>query len=90
MDAREFLRHYKYDERLVTGKYYKDEPVRVEAGDTVGVVLMNLGGPNTLEEVEPFLYNLFMDPAIIDMPFGGILRHWLSKYISTTRSKRVG
>lgn len=90
MNAREFLRHYKYDERLVTGKYYKDEPVKVAAGDTVGVVLMNLGGPNTLEEIEPFLYNLFMDPAIIDMPFGGILRHWLSKYISTTRSKRVG
>ena len=26
MDAREFLKHYKYDDRLVTGEYYPAEP----------------------------------------------------------------
>src|SRR5690606_5822818 len=39
--------------------------------------------------ITPFLYNLFMDPAIIDLPFGGIFRHWLSRLISTTRAKSV-
>src|ERR1700687_5879824 len=32
------------------------------------VVLMNLGGPDSLSAVRPFLYNLFSDPAIIGLP----------------------
>jgi ferrochelatase len=32
------------------------------------VVLMNLGGPDSLEAVEPFLFNLFGDPAILRLP----------------------
>ena len=32
------------------------------------VVLMNLGGPDRPEAVEPFLLNLFSDPAIIRLP----------------------
>ncbi|NER32339.1 MAG: hypothetical protein F6J89_33265, partial [Symploca sp. SIO1C4] len=31
----------------------------------VGVLLLNLGGPDGLEDVRPFLYNLFSDPEII-------------------------
>jgi len=34
----------------------------------VGVMLLNLGGPDSLENVEPFLYNLFSDPEIITLP----------------------
>ena len=34
----------------------------------VGVVLLNLGGPERSEDVEPFLYNLFADPDIIRLP----------------------
>lgn len=90
MDARTFLKHYEYDERLINGQYYPSEAIRAEKGDTIGVVLMNLGGPEKVEDVEPFLYNLFMDPAIIDMPLGGIFRHWLSRLISSARSKKVG
>ena len=36
--------------------------------DCVGVLLLNLGGPETLEDVQPFLYNLFADPDIIRLP----------------------
>ena len=32
------------------------------------VILFNLGGPDKLENVEPFLFNLFNDPAILDLP----------------------
>ena len=34
----------------------------------VGVLLLNLGGPDRLEDVRPFLYNLFSDPEIIRLP----------------------
>lgn len=55
----------------------------------VGIVLFQLGGPDTLESIEPFLYNLFCDPDIIDFPFARIGRKALAKLISTTRSRRV-
>ncbi|MBW4446140.1 MAG: ferrochelatase [Spirirestis rafaelensis WJT71-NPBG6] len=42
--------------------------------DRVGVLLLNLGGPDKLEDVGPFLYNLFSDPEIIRLPFS-----WLQK-----------
>ena len=34
----------------------------------IAVMLLNLGGPETSEDVEPFLYNLFADPDIIRLP----------------------
>ena len=90
MTPREFLKAYRYDERLITGGYYPQEPVEIEPGDRVGVVMMNLGGPMKEEDVEPFLYNLFMDPAIIDIPLPKRPRHWLSSLIASKRSKSVG
>ena len=48
------------------------------------IVLFNLGGPDSLEAVQPFLQNLFSDPAIISLP--GIVRYPLAKLISTRRS----
>lgn len=34
----------------------------------IAIILMNLGGPDSLDAVEPFLFNLFKDPAIIRLP----------------------
>ncbi|EDP73603.1 ferrochelatase, partial [Hydrogenivirga sp. 128-5-R1-1] len=34
----------------------------------IAVVLLNMGGPDSLEAVEPFLYNLFSDHDIIQIP----------------------
>ena len=48
------------------------------------VILFNLGGPNKLESVEPFLFNLFNDPAIINIP--SIFRYPLAKFISKKRA----
>ncbi len=48
------------------------------------VILFNLGGPDKLESVEPFLFNLFNDPAIIDIP--SIFRYPLAKLISKRRA----
>jgi ferrochelatase len=55
----------------------------------VGVVLFQLGGPDSLESIEPFLYNLFCDPDIIDFPFARIARQPLAKLISVSRAKHV-
>ena len=48
------------------------------------VILFNLGGPDKLESVEPFLFNLFNDPAIINIP--SIIRYPLAKFISKKRA----
>src|SRR5258708_6994872 len=52
------------------------------------VVLMNLGGPDSPTAVRPFLYNLFSDPAIIDLP--GPLRRPLAWLIARQRSRVAG
>ncbi|APB33180.1 ferrochelatase [Gloeomargarita lithophora Alchichica-D10] len=53
----------------------------------LGVLLLNLGGPERLEDVRPFLYNLFADPEIIRLPLP-----WLQKplawFIATMRHRR--
>ena len=55
----------------------------------IAIVLFQLGGPDTTAAVEPFLYNLFCDPDIIDFPMAWIARRALAKFISTRRSKVV-
>ena len=55
----------------------------------IGVVLFQLGGPDTLDAIEPFLFNLFCDPDIIDFPLARIGRKPLAKLISSTRAKKV-
>ena len=51
----------------------------------LAVVLFNLGGPDSLAAVRPFLFNLFRDRAIIPLP--AIARYPLAALISTTRNK---
>ena len=48
------------------------------------IILFNLGGPDKLENVEPFLFNLFYDPAILNLPT--FLRYPLAKLISKKRA----
>ena len=48
------------------------------------IILFNLGGPDKLQNVEPFLFNLFNDPAILNLP--GFLRYPLAKFIANRRA----
>ena len=50
----------------------------------VAVILFNLGGPDKIESVEPFLFNLFNDPAILNLPL--FIRYPLAKLISKKRA----
>jgi len=51
------------------------------------IVLMNLGGPDSAEAVQPFLFNLFNDPAIIGLP--NPFRMLLAKLISKKRAPKA-
>jgi ferrochelatase len=52
----------------------------------IAVVLLNLGGPDSLDAIEPFLYNLFCDPDIFKIPIG---QKFFAKIISSRRAPKV-
>ncbi|KAL6854571.1 hypothetical protein ACP4OV_019133 [Aristida adscensionis] len=57
--------------------------------EKIGVLLLNLGGPDTLDDVQPFLFNLFADPDIIRLPrLFRFLQRPLAKLISTFRAPK--
>ncbi|MDZ5646784.1 ferrochelatase [Nitrospirillum sp. BR 11828] len=62
-----------------------DAASKTARGRRIAVVLFNLGGPDRLEAVRPFLYNLFRDPAIIRLPTP--LRQMVAHLISSRRDK---
>lgn len=55
----------------------------------IGVLLLNLGGPDSLESVRPFLFNLFSDRDIIKLPVPSFLQRGLARTIAALRSKKV-
>lgn len=59
--------------------------LRIMTSRRVAVILFNLGGPDSLRAVRPFLFNLFNDRAIIGAPQP--LRWMLAQLISRTREK---
>ncbi|MBN1211295.1 MAG: ferrochelatase [candidate division Zixibacteria bacterium] len=54
-----------------------------------GILFLNMGGPETTDDIEPFLYNLFSDPFIIKLPFSSILQKPLARFISSRRAVKV-
>jgi len=62
------------------------EPVRKSRRRVkTGIVMLNLGGPSTLDAVEPFLLELFADREIIQLPF----QRWLGPFIVRRRAPKV-
>jgi protoporphyrin/coproporphyrin ferrochelatase len=53
----------------------------------LGVLLLNLGGPEQLADVRPFLFNLFSDPEIIRLPIPALQKP-LAWLIATSRFKK--
>ncbi|ONK69995.1 uncharacterized protein A4U43_C05F29110 [Asparagus officinalis] len=59
------------------------------AREKIGVLLLNLGGPETLQDVQPFLFNLFADPDIIRLPrWFRFLQRPLAQLISVVRAPK--
>ena len=59
--------------------------------EKVGVLLMNLGGPERIKDVGPFLYNLFSDPEIIRLPIPAFQKPlaWLISTLRSTKSQEA-
>ena len=55
----------------------------------IAVVLLNMGGPDSLEAVEPFLYNLFRDPDLIPLPLGFLWQRRFARMVSRARAQKV-
>src|SRR4029434_2927672 len=53
-----------------------------------GVVLFNLGGPDSLQAVKPFLYNLFQDPDIFQFPGSALVRKPLAYLVASLRARK--
>jgi len=53
----------------------------------IAVILFNLGGPDSLEAVQPFLRNLFSDPAILRVP--SLIRGPLARFIAGRRAPKA-
>lgn len=58
-------------------------------GGSVAIVLFQLGGPDSPASIEPFLFNLFSDPDIIDFPFSRLARPMMARMISSRRTRQV-
>lgn len=54
-----------------------------------GVLLLNLGGPDSLDAVKPFLINLFSDRDIIQLPFGSVIQPLFAWALSKARAPSV-
>jgi ferrochelatase len=52
---------------------------------SIGILMMNMGGPNSSEDVRPYLENIFRDKHILDMRMGFILRPFLAPRIAKKR-----
>jgi len=50
------------------------------------IVLSNMGGPDSLEAVQPYLENIFLDPDIIDIPLPGFLRPRFARWLAGKRA----
>jgi ferrochelatase len=55
----------------------------------VAIVLFNLGGPDDLASVEPFLVNLFSDREIIELPLGATMQPLMARLIAKMRGRSV-
>lgn len=62
-------------------------PVSLEK--PLGLVLLNMGGPDSLRAVRPFLYNLFSDRDLIQLPAGALLQKPFAFMISALRAPKV-
>jgi ferrochelatase len=60
-----------------------------ETKNNAGVLLINLGGPEKLNDVEPFLVDFFSDPLVIRLPFGKLCQKRFAKWLAQKRESKA-
>lgn len=87
-DAKRPLR-YPPQASLVASESKGVSSIPIVGEEKIGVLLLNLGGPETLDDVQPFLFNLFADPDIIRLPrLFRFLQKPLAQFISVLRAPK--
>ncbi|HEY3876892.1 MAG TPA: ferrochelatase [Candidatus Kapabacteria bacterium] len=63
----------------------------LEKAREIAIILLQFGGPDSLEAVEPFLYNLFCDPDIFQLPFVSTegIGGWLNRHLQQSAAKFI-
>jgi protoporphyrin/coproporphyrin ferrochelatase len=59
------------------------------AADKWGILFLNMGGPETVDNVREYLYNIFSDPMIIRLPMSRLLQKPLARFIASRRAPKV-
>ncbi|KAI5383957.1 ferrochelatase-2, chloroplastic [Lathyrus oleraceus] len=89
VSRRSLNRHLLPVEALVTSTTQDVSNTPLIGDDKIGVLLLNLGGPETLDDVQPFLFNLFADPDIIRLPrLFTFLQKPLAQFVSVLRAPK--
>lgn len=57
--------------------------------DKTAVILLNLGGPDSLDSIQPFLYNLFSDPDIFKLPLAFITQRLFARRVAKKRAAQA-
>jgi len=70
----------------ITGQVGDQDVGTVMADEPLAVVGLNLGGPDSLTAVGPFLYNLFRDPDVIQLGWASPLQNLLARFIARRRT----
>lgn len=55
---------------------------------STAILLINMGGPDSLESVHPYLKEIFLDPDLIQIPIRGKLREKLAEFLATKRAPK--
>jgi protoporphyrin/coproporphyrin ferrochelatase len=78
-------------EQVATDQEGMAQAEPAKSGSRVGVILLNLGGPERIQDVGPFLYNLFSDPEIIRLPFAALQKPlaWLISSLRAGKSQEA-
>ncbi len=89
MSPRDLARAYASDERLFSGRFFSQEPVRPGPGDRVGVVLLVPGAPEKREDVFGYLYHRLMLPPGARSGLRLWFRHLQSRVSARLLSRQV-
>lgn len=89
MSPRDLAKAYASDERLFSGRFFSQEPVRPGPGDRVGVVLLVPGAPEKREDVVGYLYHRLMLPPGARSGFKLWLRHLQSQVSARLLSRQL-
>ncbi|MGB3543001.1 ferrochelatase [Rubrivirga sp.] len=84
-----YLRTYRPDRAVLTGEFFSQGAVRVGPGDTVGVVMMELGGPLRPAEVVPFLESRLLDPVEVELRIPKALRPRAARYLARKMGREL-